>query len=64
MRRVFLLILAVILLFGGAYLLLGVALHPSIYGLIRGAGMGLILAALGGFLLWDDFLKPRDRAPR
>jgi hypothetical protein len=45
----------------GFYLVFLSLEHPNIYSLLRGAGTGGILIALGGYLLWDDFVRPRLR---
>lgn len=62
MRRILLLLFAVVLIASGVYLMLSSAAHLSIYGLARGIGPGAILAGLGGYLIWDDFLAPLLRA--
>ena len=59
LRRVLLFLFASASLCGGAYLLFLCLEHPSPYGILRGAGMAAIFIGLGGYLLWDDFIKPR-----
>jgi hypothetical protein len=46
----------------GGYLLCLSLVKPSWYSLLRGGAVGAILIALGGYLLWDDFIRPRGRA--
>ena len=62
LRRTALFLFACAALGGGGYLLFLSLQHPNIYSLLRGAGTGGILIALGGYLLWDDFVRPRRRS--
>jgi hypothetical protein len=47
----------------GGYLLFLSLIKPSWYSLLRGGAVGAILISLGGYLLWDDFIRPRGRTP-
>jgi hypothetical protein len=39
-------------------MLSAVVAEPSLYNLARGIFGALVFMGFGGFLLWDDFLKP------
>jgi hypothetical protein len=59
LRRALLFLFASASLCGGGYLFFRCLEHPSIYGMLRGGGIATILIGLGGYMLWDDFLRPR-----
>ncbi len=61
MRQVFILMFGLGLLAVGGVVLLACMRHPTVYGLLRGAFGALFLMALGGYLIWDDFVAPSMR---
>ncbi len=63
MRRVFLLLFSGGLIVGGTYFLLLCLQTPTIYGMLRGGVPCIFWIGLGGFLIWDDFLRPRKGPP-
>lgn len=64
MRKALLVLVALALIAGGVYLLAAAISHPNFYTILRTAGMAVIFIALGAYLLWDDFAKPRSRRTR
>jgi len=58
MRKGLLLLFATGLLAAGAYVLSLCLAHPSIYNILRTGFGAAFLLAMGGFLLWDDFIRP------
>jgi hypothetical protein len=58
MKRVLLLAFAMALICAGIYMLMSTVSHPSLFGIARGGFGAVVWIGLGGFLLWDDFLKP------
>jgi hypothetical protein len=58
MKRVLLLAFAMALICAGVYMLMSTVAHPSLFGIARGGFGAVVWIGLGGFLLWDDFLKP------
>lgn len=64
MRKALLFIVAVAFIAGGIYLLTRTFSHPNFYTIFRTAGIAVIFIALGGYLLWDDFLRDRLRSRR
>jgi threonine/homoserine/homoserine lactone efflux protein len=62
-RKALLLLVALALIAGGAYLFAQTLSHPNFYTILRTAGMAIFIA-LGAYLLWDDFVKPRWRRTR
>jgi hypothetical protein len=58
MKRILLFAFSITLVCAGVYALISVVLYPSVYGVARGGFAALVWLGLGGFLLWDDFLKP------
>jgi hypothetical protein len=61
MRKAFLALFAITLMAGGVYVLGRSLDHPNFYSIVRGAGMAVIFIAMGGYLVWDDFLKQHFR---
>jgi membrane-bound ClpP family serine protease len=57
MRTFVLVLFALCLLGGGAYLMFLASLHPTFYGVLRFGCAGAFPFILGAFLLWDDVLK-------
>jgi hypothetical protein len=57
-RRTVLFLFASGLLGGGGYLLFLSLTHPTFYSILRGAVMAAFFMGLGGYLLWEDFIKP------
>jgi hypothetical protein len=58
MRKLILLILSSAMLIGGAYIIvLEVLFAGTIF--FRGAIVGAVLASVGAYLIWTDFIAPR-----
>lgn len=57
-RRILLFLFAGALIVAGLYVFSLAISHPTFYGVVRLGGGALIMAGLGGFLIWDDFVKP------
>ncbi len=58
MRKILLFLFATGLLAAGAYVLSLCLAHPSIYNILRTGFGAAFLLAMGGYLLWDDFIRP------
>jgi hypothetical protein len=58
MRRILLFVFSIGVLSGGAYVLSLCFIHPTIYGIARGVLGAGFLMFVGGYLLWEDFIKP------
>jgi len=58
MRKLILLVFASVMLIGGLYAALSELLSPKItsYDVLFGGG---IVALVGGYLIWTDFVAPR-----
>jgi len=63
-RKIILVLFSTGLIGCGVYILVASLAHPNFYGILRGAGPAIILMALGGYMLWDDFVTPYFRKPR
>ena len=61
-RHGVILLFAIALLAVGAIVLLACLKHPTVYGVLRGGFGAAFLMALGGYLIWDDFIAPRFNA--
>jgi hypothetical protein len=58
MRKLILLVLSSVMLVSGAYIIvLDVLFAPAIF--FRGAIVGAVLASVGAYLIWTDFIAPR-----
>jgi len=59
MRRILLFAFSLCLILSGTYVFALCLKNPTIYGMLRGGIPALFWASLGGFLIWDDFIRPR-----
>jgi hypothetical protein len=57
-RRILLFAFSLCLMASGSYFFLLCLKHPTIYGMLRGGIPALFWVCLGGFLIWDDFIRP------